>query len=80
MKRQLLIFSLLLFTFCLPVANAKQGTLKQCQKVHDKIEHYTRLRRAGGSAKKMERLKQRRQEYQERFSDYNCRRWRNRLD
>ncbi|MEW7976179.1 MAG: hypothetical protein AB2814_01605 [Candidatus Sedimenticola endophacoides] len=79
MRAQLLLSALLLCSACPPPATAKQGTLEQCQKVQDKIDHYTRLRRAGGSAKKMERLKQRRDAYRERFSERDCRRWRKQL-
>ncbi len=56
-----------------------QGTLRQCQKVKDKIDYYTDLRRAGGSSKSMEKWKQKRDHYHERYGVLRCSQWRNEL-
>ncbi|HKK22469.1 MAG TPA: hypothetical protein VJ947_02195 [Pseudohaliea sp.] len=49
--------------------------LETCQRWHERIEHYTRLRRAGGSSLQMERWRQARKRYEEQFRDARCHRW-----
>jgi hypothetical protein len=56
-----------------------QGTLSQCQNTKDKIEHYTNLRRSGGSARIMEAWKRKRDHYKDLFSEQNCNKWRGKL-
>jgi cell division protein FtsB len=50
----------------------KQGTIKQCRKVEKKIEHYTKLRRSGGSASQMDAWHRRRAKQKEKWSKLNC--------
>ncbi|MGD2119286.1 MAG: hypothetical protein PVG66_13060 [Chromatiales bacterium] len=58
---------------------AKQASLASCQKIKDRIDHYTRLRRAGGTSKTMERWKQSRDKYKRKYSDVHCSKWRDDL-
>jgi len=52
-----------------------KADLETCQRWHQRIEHYTRLRRAGGSSTQMERWRQARKGYEEKFRDARCHRW-----
>ena len=52
-----------------------EADLATCQRWHDRIEHYTRLRRAGGTSMQMERWRQARKSYEEKFRDARCHRW-----
>ena len=52
-----------------------QADLETCQCWHQRIEHYTRLRRAGGSSAQMERWRQARNTYEAKFRDARCHRW-----
>ena len=61
-------------------ASADPGTLKQCQRVKDRIEKYTQRRRAGGSAKMMAYWQKKRNYYKELYSEYHCVRFRNELE
>lgn len=60
--------------------NAAQGTVEYCQKVSDKIRYYSSLRKLGGSAKKMENWKQQRKKYKEKFTNRNCKQWKDQLE
>ena len=59
---------------------SQEVSLKTCQGIKDRIDHYTDLRRRGGSARKMEVWKQKRKDYEEKFSDNDCSHWRNELE
>jgi hypothetical protein len=69
-----------LFVGLAPAAAGTPASLSKCQGIKNKIDHYTDLRRGGGSARRMSNWKQRRDHYQDQFSEHNCKRWRNRLD
>ena len=56
-----------------------KADLETCQRWHQRIAHYTRLRRAGGSSMQMERWRQARKRYEEKFRDARCHRWGRRL-
>jgi hypothetical protein len=49
--------------------------LDTCKRWHERIEHYTRLRRGGGSAVQMERWRRARDGYEEKFRAARCHRW-----
>jgi len=49
--------------------------LDSCKRWHERIEHYTRLRRGGGSAVQMERWRRARDGYEEKFLAARCHRW-----
>ena len=69
--------SILLFVFSLSApGSAAQITLAQCQALKDRIDHYTQLRRAGGSAARMDRWKRARRAKEEEFDRHRCRRYR----
>ena len=55
-------------------ADAESGSLEQCQRVKDRIAHYTDKRRAGGSSRQMQAWKAARQESQRAFKRYRCQR------
>lgn len=73
------LFLSLLLTLPASQSYAKPGSLKQCQRVQDRIERYTHLRRAGGSAKKMASWQKKRNHYKDLYSKYHCSRFRNKL-
>ncbi len=56
---------------------AKQ--LRQCQQLKQSIERYTRLRKAGGSARQMERWKQARRAKKAAWDQLRCQRIRRQL-
>jgi len=57
------------------VALEAEADLATCKRWHQRIEHYTRLRRGGGSAVQMERWRRARDEYEEKFLAARCHRW-----
>jgi hypothetical protein len=57
---------------CTPYVNADQGTLGECQRIKDRIEHYTNLKRAGGSAKQMASWHKKRNDYKAKYSSNRC--------
>ncbi len=56
-------------------AHARERSRDDCSKIQQKIEHYTELRRGGGSVAQMENWKRKRQEYKDRFRRGNCKRY-----
>jgi hypothetical protein len=70
--------ALLVYSLSAP-GSAEQSTLAQCQAIKNKIDHYTQLRRAGGSAAKMDRWKRSRRAKEEAFDRQRCRRYRREL-
>jgi hypothetical protein len=74
------LFLSLMLALPLADARAEPGSLKQCQRVKDKIEQYTQRRRAGGSAKMMAYWQKKRNYYKELYSEYHCIRFRNELE
>lgn len=56
-------------------AVAQDVSLQQCKSWYNKIEHITDLRRAGGSAKRMDSWKRQRRAYEDKFKEANCRRY-----
>jgi len=70
-----IFFAITLFCY-IGVAYAESGrepTLAQCQMLKDQIDHYTELRKKGGSAGVMEQWKQQREKLKEKFRDMECR-------
>ena len=61
------------------VVSKEQGSLAACQGIKDKVEHYTRLRRSGGSAKSMQGWKRKRDHYRDTYEELRCRRWGSRV-
>jgi len=55
---------------------AEPGTLAQCQRVQNQIEHYTDRRRAGGSQRQMREWQHQRNHYRERYGALDCKRHR----
>jgi hypothetical protein len=74
----LLLLSLLL-AFDLQAAPPPDKTLERCRYLSAKIEHYTRLRRAGGNANRMESWRKSRARYEAEFRDLRCYKYRARL-
>jgi hypothetical protein len=68
------VLAAVLLALSIPLS-AGQATLRDCQRWKDRIDHLTDQRRAGGSARQMERWKRRRQVYRERFIEGACRRY-----
>jgi hypothetical protein len=62
-----------------PAANSQTASLEKCQALKDRIENYTRLRRAGGSAHQMETWKEQLRRCEDRFHEYGCRKYRRKL-
>ncbi len=76
--KSLMIIFFLLFT-TVAYAGHERGTLKECQKIKDRIERYTNLRRAGGSGRQMSGWQKKRNYYKEQYSEKDCMRHRNHL-
>ena len=57
----------------------EQPDLETCIALNKKIERYTRLRRGGGTAQQMERWRDARRGYEEKFTHLRCRRFGRRL-
>lgn len=57
------------------IALQAMADLDSCKRWHERIEHYTRLRRGGGSAVQMERWRRARAGYEEKFLAARCHRW-----
>lgn len=74
------LLALCIFTSYSPWINAADASLAQCQSYQKKIEYYTALRRKGSTAKNMEKWRQKRKDYKNRFSEKNCRQWASKLD
>lgn len=74
-----ILFLLMILTASTIQAGEEQGTLKECQKIKDKIEHYTQQKRAGGSAGQMAYLHKKRNHYKDLKSEKNCRKYKNKL-
>ena len=55
--------------------HAREQSRDDCSKIQQKIDHYTELRRGGGSVAQMESWKRKRQEYKDRFRRGNCKRY-----
>jgi hypothetical protein len=73
----LLVLSALLASTA--ASSDEQDTIEQCKRIKQKINHYTELRRSGGSSSIMEEWKRERDRYKDQYSDLNCTRWRNKL-
>ncbi|WP_210397414.1 hypothetical protein [Motiliproteus sediminis] len=56
-----------------------KGSLKQCQSVKQRIDRYTAQRRHGGSRKQMQRWQALRNDYRQRYSQLDCKRYRQAL-
>lgn len=62
-----------------PAMAKQQGTLEECQYIKKRIEHFTELRRSGGSSGTMETWKKHRARHKDEYSDLRCTKWRNKL-
>lgn len=60
-------------------AKAQTESVQQCQALKDRIEHYTRLRRGGGSASQMEGWKMQRRKNESKFRRAQCARYGNKI-
>lgn len=63
-----------------PPASAGDGSLAQCQRLKDRMEHYTVKRRGGGSNSQMRTWKRARLQSQEQFKRYRCARYGRQLE
>ena len=83
LKQLPLLFCLVcspLSLFCVLSSIPSQASTKQldiqniekCKKIIEKIEHYTNLRRAGGTAKQMNSWLKKRNQYREKYSNHKC--------
>lgn len=61
------------------IVPASQGAISSCQTVKDRIEQYSDKRRHGGSVRQMESWKRSRDHYAEKYTQYNCVKWRTKL-
>ena len=80
MKIQLL--TVLVLPLALPVATqavAEEASLAECQRLKDRVEHYTVKRRGGGSNSQMRTWKRARQQSQAQFNHHRCKRYRYQL-
>tara|TARA_Y100000589_G_scaffold83270_1_gene77215 strand:+ start:463 stop:762 length:300 start_codon:yes stop_codon:yes gene_type:complete len=68
---RLLLFLLLLSPFV--SVEAKPGSQASCKKIEQQIKQYTRLRRAGGSARQMDNWHRKRHQLKVRYSKLSCR-------
>lgn len=77
MRYQLAVLFIALFTA--PALLAQQATLKECQRYKDQAERYQELRRQGGSGPQMDEWKNRMRDYELKFRQGDCRRFRREL-
>jgi hypothetical protein len=56
-------------------AQAQTESVQQCQALKDRIDHYNRLRRGGGSASQMEGWKMQRRKNETKFRRAECGRY-----
>jgi hypothetical protein len=61
-------------------ADADAYKIQTCQRIKDKIDYYTEKRRQGGSASYMNSMAKKRNDYKEKYSNSNCKKYRNHLD
>ena len=62
-----------------PKAFASDGELERCRFLHDRIERYTALRRAGGPGAQMERWRKAREKHAREYRQRRCHRFGRRL-
>lgn len=55
-----------------PLMLAQSASLDDCQKLKERIEKYTELRRGGGSAERMDAWKRSRTRAEEMFRENDC--------
>ena len=55
------------------------GTLKECQKIKDRIDRYTNLRRYGGTSRQMDQWQKKRNYYKDKYTEKDCTQHRNHL-
>ncbi len=67
-----LAISVLIFTNS---TSAQTMTKSRCESLRDEIEHYSSLRRKGGSASQMERWKQERKKLEEKYKEGGCKKY-----
>ena len=70
----------LLFLITLSPSHAREkGSLEQCQEIKNTIDYYAKLRRQGGSASSMDIWKKKLNEYDDEYTQADCKRWKGRL-
>jgi hypothetical protein len=67
----LIIFFALLAPLGAPAAT-DSGAASECRELAEKIDRYTRLRRAGGSARQMDKWHRARNKLKQRYRDLAC--------
>ncbi len=67
----LLMAAMALIAIAVP-ARAQTASLVQCKELRDRIEHYTVLRRKGGSASAMAGWKKQLRRYETDFRHFDC--------
>lgn len=75
-------FIIVLFPLLLTMsayAGDEPGSLKQCQKIKDRIERYTNLRRSGGTSRQMDKWQKKRNYYKDQYTEKDCMQHRNHL-
>jgi hypothetical protein len=61
------------------LAFASDAELERCRYLHDRIEHYTALRRGGGNGMQMERWRRAREKHAREYRERRCHRFGSRL-
>lgn len=75
-----ILHALLVALVFIQLANASPGTLASCQQLQERIDHYSKLKRVGGSAKQMARWHSIRNKYKQRFRDKQCNKYRSQIN
>ncbi|MEE9355381.1 MAG: hypothetical protein V3U75_07300 [Methylococcaceae bacterium] len=70
------ILSLFMFS---QLVYSQDGTLQLCQSLKSNIVSYEKLRKKGGSARRMESWRQSKKNFRKKFDDNGCKKWRKKL-
>ncbi|WP_186436382.1 hypothetical protein [Cobetia crustatorum] len=73
------ILSLSLLLSGQAMAGDREAQVARCQVIKNKIQHYTAMRRGGGSSSEMRGWQSRRNDYKQKYRDQNCTRVRTAL-
>jgi len=71
----LLVVAAIAAVISMPAGQAQDVSLKECQRIQDKIDYYTEKKKKGGSAKQMNLWHIEREKYRDQFRDYHCRKY-----
>lgn len=69
---RILLFASMLLAAQVPLASPSNKALERCFYLQEKIEHYTQLRRRGGSHSQMASWRSSRSRYEEEFGALRC--------